>query len=285
MTSTTWRTGVLTTLAMIAFAANSILCRMALKDELIDPVSFTQIRLAAGALALFPFLLARRARVLPIRPRDLAPAFALFAYSIGFSLAYVGLDAAAGALILFACVQISMIAIGAASGARPKALEWTGFAVAFAGLVYLLSPGLSAPPVASALLMAAAGVAWGVYSVLGRGAADAVAATARNFALALPFAALLLLAGAPWSDAAPAGVGLAVLSGAVTSGLGYVIWYAALKGLSAMAAPIVQLSVPVIAAAGGVALLGEPLTFRLALASVFILGGIFVTVMSGRRRA
>ncbi|MGD2132858.1 MAG: DMT family transporter [Maricaulaceae bacterium] len=280
-----WRTVALTVLAMIAFAANSILCRMALKDGLIDPVGFTQIRLAAGAFALAPFLIARHGRVRPIKFQDVRPAFALFAYAIGFSLAYIGLDAGAGALILFACVQITMIAIGVATGARPKALEWTGFAVAFAGLVYLLSPGLSAPPLASALLMAAAGVAWGVYSVLGKQEPDAVAATARNFALALPFAALLFLAGPSWSEAAPAGVGLAIASGAITSGLGYVIWYAALRGLAPMAAPIVQLSVPVIAAAGGVALLGEPFTLRLALASVLILGGIFLTVAAGRARA
>ncbi len=197
------RTLLLTALALVAFAGNSVLCRLALRAELIDPVAFTQLRLAAGALALAPFLLARRARIMPLRARDAWPAVALFAYAVAFSLAYVSLDAGAGALILFGSVQIAMIGIGAARGARPSALEWSGLAIAFAGLVYLTSPGLAAPPPEAALLMAAAGIAWGVYSILGRGAADPVAATARNFALTTPLVALLFAAGPRRSGATP----------------------------------------------------------------------------------
>jgi drug/metabolite transporter (DMT)-like permease len=277
------RTLGLTALALVAFAANSVLCRMALRAELIDPVAFTQLRLIAGALALAPFLIARRTRVTPLRPRDAWPALALFAYAIAFSLAYIALDAGAGALVLFGSVQIAMIGIGAARGARPAAQEWIGLGVALAGLVYLTSPGLSAPPLWAALLMAAAGVAWGVYSILGRGSADPVAATARNFALTAPLVVLLFLAGPEWRGVAPAGLALAVASGALTSGLGYVAWYAALKGLTPASASVVQLATPVIAALGGVALLGEALTLRLVLASALVLGGVLVTVRGGGR--
>jgi drug/metabolite transporter (DMT)-like permease len=274
----TWRTLGLTALALVAFAANSVLCRMALRAELIDPVAFTQLRLASGAVALAPFLIARRAAAEPLRLRDAGPALALFGYAIAFSLAYLALEAGAGALILFGSVQIAMIGIGAARGVRPSLREWAGLAIAFAGLVCLTAPGLGAPPLWAALLMAAAGAAWGVYSLLGRGEADPVLATARNFALTVPLAAALMLAGPEWSAAQPAGIALAVASGAVTSGLGYVVWYAALRGLTPASASIVQLATPVIAALGGVALLGEALTLRLALASALVLGGVYLTV-------
>jgi len=273
---------LLTTLALVAFAANSVLCRMALRDALIDPISSTQIRLAAGALTLAPFLFARRDHILPVRARDIAPAAALFAYALAFSLAYVSLEAGAGALILFAAVQISMIGIGVIRGARPTPLEWSGLVISFVGLSYLLAPGLSAPPIASALLMMLAGAAWGVYSILGKKEPDPVAATARNFTLTLPLVAVLFVAGAPWTEATPAGIALAAASGAIASGLGYVIWYAALRDLNAMAAPIVQLAVPAIAALGGVALLSEPLTIRMLIASALILGGILVALRTAK---
>lgn len=275
-----WRILLLTALALVAFAANSILCRMALKAELIDPVAFTQLRLFSGALVLLPFLLRRGFPALSVLKPGWSAALALFAYAIAFSLAYVRLDAGAGALILFGSVQIAMIGIGAAMGARPSALEWSGLAVAFAGLLYLASPGLAAPPLTPALLMAGAGAAWGVYSILGRGAADPVGATARNFALTAPLVLALGLASPDWVAAQPAGIALAVASGAITSGLGYVIWYAALRGLTAASASIVQLAAPVIAALGGVALLGESLSVRLAVASVLVLGGIGLALRS-----
>lgn len=273
----TSRTIILTVLTLVAFAANSILCRMALKAELIDPASFTQIRILSGAAFLAPFFYLRRAAVLPLRRRDWRPAAALFIYAVAFSFAYVSLSAAAGALILFGAVQFTMIGADLARGARPGLAQWAGVAIAFAGLVYLFAPGLSAPPLVGAALMAAAGAAWGVYSLMGKGEADPVAATARNFALAAPlaFAATLLSGGA---HVAPQGAILAVLSGALASGAGYVVWYRALKGLSTMNAAVVQLAVPAIAALGGVLLLGETMTLRLAVASALILGGIYLAI-------
>lgn len=278
------QTVLLTLLTLVAFAANSVLCRMALKQELIDPVAFTQIRLLSGALVLVPFLIKRRAFVLPLRGGDWRPALALFVYAIAFSLAYVALDAGIGALILFAMVQTSMIGLGIVNGARPGTLEWVGLAFAFAGLVYLFAPGLSAPPVMGALLMAVAGIAWGVYSILGKTEADPIASTARNFVLTIPLSLLLFLANPSWTGAAPAGIALAVISGALTSGLGYVIWYAALRGLANMIASVVQLAVPIVAAIGGVFLLNETVTLRLLLATIFILGGIYIAIQGAARR-
>ncbi len=276
----TRQTFILTVLTLIAFAANSILCRMALKAEIIDPVSFTQIRLFSGVVFLAPFFYMRRAAILPIKRQDFRAAAALFVYAIAFSLAYVSLDAGAGALILFGMVQLTMIGAGIAGGLRPGALQWAGVALAFAGLIYLLAPGFTAPPLAGAALMALAGVAWGAYSLLGRGEADPTGATARNFLLTLPLVLLLFLATHEMRIE-PAGVALAVLSGAIASGAGYVIWYRALKGLTTVNASVVQLAVPAIAALGGVALLGEMLTLRLAIASVLILGGIYLSIRYG----
>lgn len=279
----------LSALAMVAFAANSLLARAALRDDLIDPVAFTQIRLAAGALILLPFFLraVRRSGFSVAWHKDWRPALALFVYAIGFSLAYLQLSAGTGALILFALVQFTMIGVALAGGARFRTGEWAGVAVAAAGFVYLMLPGLSVPPLGGALLMAVAGIAWGLYSHWGRGAPNPVAGTARNFLLTLPAVVLLFAVPAgetPLTPLTMAGVTLALISGAVTSGLGYVIWYAALRGLSGMAAAILQLSVPVIAALSGAAFLGEAVTLRLALASALILGGIYVTIRAGRRK-
>ncbi len=272
-----YRAALLTAAALVAFAANSVLCRMALRDGLIDPASFTQIRLFSGAVFLAPFFIARRAAVLPLRFRDLWAAAALFFYAAAFSFAYLTLGAAAGALILFGAVQFTMIGADIAAGARPGPLQWAGVGVAFSGLVYLFLPGLSAPPLAGAALMAAAGAAWGAYSLLGRGAADPVAATARNFLLAAPMGLMLIFApGAVKAE--PAGIALAVVSGAVASGAGYVVWYAALRHLTTMSASVVQLAVPVIAAGGAVLFIGEPLSLRLGVASALILGGIYLAL-------
>lgn len=279
-----WRTAILTALALLAFAANSVLCRLALKDGLIDALSFTQIRLAAGALVLAPALFIRPAGRTALAWRDLGCASALFVYALAFSWAYVALDAGAGALILFGSVQIAMFGLGALGGARPRSLEWIGLGAAAAGLVWLTAPGLSAPPLLPAFSMAAAGIAWGAYSLLGRGSLDPIAATARNFALTAPLAALLMLAGPAWSAAAPQGVALAIASGAVTSGLGYVIWYAALRGLRPSSAAILQLATPILAALGGVALLGEALSARLAVAAALVLGGVYLALRAGMKK-
>ena len=275
------RTAALTLVTLIAFAANSVLNRMALTWELIDPASFTQIRLLSAALVLAPFTYALRRHIWPLRTKDAWPALALAAYALAFSLAYLSLDAGMGALILFAAVQITMIGWALISGDRLGALQWLGLAGALGGLVWLVSPGLSAPDSIGAALMALSGLAWGLYSLFGRSEADPVAATARNFLLATPLALLLSLSPTITGEPvylSPAGVGLALGSGIAASGFGYVIWYMALRNLSATTASVVQLTVPLIAALGGVLLLSEPMSWRLATASALILGGIFLVV-------
>ena len=272
------RTYLLTTLTMLAFAGNSLICRQALVSGSIDPASFTAIRLSSGALTLCLIMLLRRRRL----QGSWLSALALLAYAACFSFAYLGLSAATGALLLFAAVQVSMIGYGIARGERLRGQRLAGFCLAAAGLLCLLLPGLSQPPLFSSMLMLAAGVAWGVYSLRGRAAGDPAAATAGNFlraALPATAAAVLLL---PQLSADATGLGWAVLSGALASGLGYVIWYAALRGLQASEAATVQLSVPVLAALGGVLLLGEALSLRLALTSVVILVGIAL-VVSGKQ--
>lgn len=274
------RTAALTALAMVAFAANSLLCRLALHaPALIDPASFASIRLISGAgmLALIVRLKSGPAAV--ARPDWLA-AVMLFAYATLFSFAYRLLSAATGALVLFGAVQLTMFGAGLRAGERFAPLGWVGFMLAVGGLVHLVSPGVAAPPTVGAALMIGAGVAWGIYSLRGRAGSDPLAATAGNFLRATPFALVtsLLMAGQFHADAR--GVALAVASGAVTSGMGYVIWYAALRGLTALRAATVQLSVPPIAAFGGVVLLSEAITLRLLVASLATLGGIALVLAS-----
>jgi len=274
---------LLTAFAMLAFAANSLLCRLALQQPSIDPASFGSVRLASGALVLGLIVRLQAGRAAPGRP-DWPAAAMLFAYVACFSYAYLTLSAGTGALILFGAVQVTMIGAGLRAGESFRPVAWAGLLLAVGGLVYLVSPGLSAPPLLGALLMAGAGVAWGVYSLRGRAAAAPLLATARNFLRATPLALGLSLLTVAHAHATPAGVALAIASGALTSGIGYVIWYAALKGLSAMRAATVQLSVPPIAALGGALLLSEALTPRLAFASAAILGGIGLVLGSRARR-
>jgi drug/metabolite transporter (DMT)-like permease len=278
---------LLTALAMLAFAANSLLCRIALRQGSIDPASFGAIRLAAGAGAL---LLVMRLRA---RPRtgnagDWPAAAMLFLYVACFSFAYLRLAAGSGALILFGMVQLTMFTAGLGAGERFTARGWLGLALAVGGLVLLLLPGVAAPSLAGSALMAVAGVAWGVYSLRGRGVTDPLAATAGNFVRATPLAILLWialwLAWAARGHADARGVALALASGAITSGLGYVVWYAALPRLKALQAASVQLSVPLVAAVGGVLLLDEAFTARLALAAAAILGGIALVLGARARR-
>jgi drug/metabolite transporter (DMT)-like permease len=276
------RTIALTMLAMLAFAANSLLCRMALAHTTTDAASFTAIRMVSGAIILW-LLVAWRGRV-QASTGNWRSAFPLFAYAAGFSFAYISLTAATGALLLFGAVQVTMIGHGLWRGERLRMVQVLGCAAAFAGLVGLLLPGLSAPPLGGAVLMLGAGFAWGVYSLRGRQAVDPVIVTAGNFARAVPFA--LLLALALWRDRSVDGAGIAyaIASGALASGIGYVVWYAALPRLRPTSAAIVQLSVPLLAAAGGVVILGEPLTLRLVVASIAILGGIALVTMSVGQR-
>lgn len=271
----------LTALAMLAFAANSILCRLALGAGAIDAASFGTIRVVSGA-AVLALIVARRTGAHPAALGDWRSALMLFAYVALFSFAYLSLDAGTGALILFGAVQLTMFAVALSRGERFGPVAWAGLAMAIGGLVYLVSPGLTAPPPGAALLMAGAGVAWGAYSLLGRGVPDPLGATGGNFLRAVPMVLVVSAVFAGDFHATAAGVGLAVASGAVTSGIGYVIWYAALKGLTASSAATVQLSVPAIAAFGGVMLLDEALTLRLVVASAATLGGIAI-VLTRRR--
>ena len=270
----------LTSLAMIAFAGNSLLCRQALKHTAIDPVSFTAIRLISGALMLWLIVRLRQAK--PAGKGNWPSAFALFVYAAGFSFAYVSLPAASGALLLFGAVQATMIGYGIWSGERLRVLQTFGVIVAFGGLVGLLLPGLSAPPLLGALLMIGAGIAWGIYSLRGNGAGDPTRVTAGNFMRAVPITVVLSLLMLDFASLDIAGFYFAVASGALASGLGYAIWYTVLPALKNTSAASVQLSVPVIAALGGIVFLGEPMTLRLVLASVAILGGIALVIVRKR---
>lgn len=271
------RVFVLTLLAMIAFAGNSLLCRQALKRTTIDAASFTFIRILSGAVVLWLVVMLRKGT----RPKagTWASALALFAYAAAFSFAYISLSAGTGALLLFGAVQATMIIWGLVQGERLRTRQWLGLALAVGGLVALLFPGLSAPPINGALLMLCAGIAWGFYSLRGKGAGDPVTTTAGNFLRAVVFVSILSIALLPWARLDRTGVGYAVLSGAIASGVGYVIWYSALPGLKAASAATVQLSVPVLAAAGGILFLGESITVRFLLASIAVLGGIALVVM------
>jgi drug/metabolite transporter (DMT)-like permease len=275
------RITALTALAMLAFAGNSILCRIALKETGIDAASFTTIRLVSGAAVLWAItMFFGRDRQ---GSGNWLSALALFVYAAGFSFAYISLTAATGALMLFGAVQVTMIGYGLWAGERLQKQQLFGFALAFGGLIGLLLPGLSAPPLIGSALMLIAGMAWGVYSIRGKGAGDATRVTAGNFLRASLLAVLLSALMLSDFKADSAEVGYAVASGAITSGLGYAVWYSVVPALKAANAATVQLSVPVIAALGGIVLLGESITLRFALATLAILGGIALVILSKPR--
>jgi len=272
----------LTTIAMLAFAANSILCRFALTDGDADAGTFTLIRLVSGACVLVVICIVRSGAS-GYRSGTWPSAAALGAYALGFSIAYRQLESGTGALILFAAVQATMIGWGIWCGERPRLRAWLGMVIAAAGAAWLLLPGASAPAPLGAILMAIAGIGWGIYSLRGKSASNPIAATAGNFVRA----SVLVLPIAMWFIAhMPTTKGwlAAMTSGAFTSGLGYVIWYAALPHLRATSASVVQLTVPAITAIAGVVLLGELLTLRLVLASIGILGGVLLVVLSRERK-
>lgn len=279
---------VAASLAMIAFASNSLLTRAALDGASIDAATFSSIRIASGA-AMLVVLLALRRRpptVRPARGSALPSAALLFLYAAAFSFAYTRIGAGTGALLLFGVVQTVMYSSAIARGERPGAMGWSGLALAATGLVVLVAPGVHAPDLGGALLMAVAGVAWAGYSLRGRSAQDALGSTARNFVWALPFA-VVLEAGSLLGDrgavhATPVGVLLAVLSGAVASGLGYALWYAVLPRLSGIQAGIIQLSPAPLAVVGGLVLLGEGLTWRVVLASALVLSGVAIGLVAPR---
>ena len=279
------RVALLTALAMAAFAANSLLCRAALRHTAMDPASFTTLRLLAGAGATWALVRSLGgAGGGQARAGSWASALALFVYAATFSFAYLTLPAGMGALLLFGAVQATMILYGRWRGERLRPAQGAGLALALLGLLWLLAPGRTAPPLGGALLMLTAGVAWGVYSLRARGAGDPGRATAGNFLRAVPLALGLSLALLPWARLDRAGVVYALLAGGLASGLGYALWYAALGGLKAASAAAVQLSVPVLAALAGVALLGEPVTARLLVASAAVLGGIALVLLQPGER-
>ena len=284
---------LITALTMIAFAANSVLGRMAIgsgETPLIDPASYSAVRLIAGALMLMLLVgVTGSGQGRSPRPRSgsWSSAFALFAYAVAFSYAYVALDTGTGALILFACVQATMIGWSLKEGDRPSMLEWLGLIVAFGAFIWLVSPGLSAPDPVAAGAMALSGIAWGAYSLRGRGLPDPLKATADNFmrsvAFLIPLGIVVATARLP-VHASMTGVGLAAVSGAVTSGLGYALWYRVLRQIGATQGAIVQLTVPVIAAIGGTVLLSEDWTLRLIVSSLLILGGVAVAIIAKQKR-
>ncbi len=291
-----------TTFALIAFAFNSILCRLALRGDEADAAGFTAVRLISGAITLvvisFFFRSVGRPHVRKgstkpkgaltyVRATDTGSwlsALCLAAYAVCFSFAYLNLTAGTGALILFGSVQMTMIAIALGRGERPQLLEWLGLAIAVGGLVYLVLPGLASPPLDSSLLMAAAGASWGLYTLRGKGSSDPLADTTGNFVKTVPFAIALIVIFFLNIHLTTRGIVLAVLSGSLASGVGYTVWYTALKFHTATRAAVLQLAVPVIAAAGGVLFMAEQFTTRLIVAGALILGGIAMTI-AGKKRS
>jgi drug/metabolite transporter (DMT)-like permease len=271
---------LLTSLAMIAFASNSLLNRLALGQQSIDPASYTTIRLTSGAVILFLISNLQKKNGQAILRGSGISAALLFLYAITFSFAYLSLSAGTGALILFGSVQVTMLLVALQRGERPQIMEWIGLWLALGGLVYLVLPGLAAPPLLGSVLMVTAGLAWGFYSIRGRGSQDPLADTAGNFVYTVPMVLVILLIAFRSIQVSTNGILLAMLSGLLASGVGYVIWYAALRGLTTTRAALVQLSVPVIAAWSGVLLLDELVSTRLLLAGGLILGGIGLSVLS-----
>lgn len=265
--------------ALIAFAANSVLCRLALGDKTIDAASFTVVRLLSGVIALLIILkLTSSKNRLPTKG-NWPSALMLFLYAVTFSFAYISLDTGTGALILFGSVQITMILITLASGDRLHIAEWTGVLIAFTGFVYLVLPNVTKPSILGFLLMTIAGIAWGIYTLLGRGTRNPLADTTKNFVLTIPLAIVLAVFTIQYIHLSAEGVLLAILSGAVASGIGYTLWYIALGGLSATLAAVVQLLVPIIAALGGVIFVSETISLRMVLSAVMVLGGILIVVL------
>lgn len=272
------RTIILCFVSMISFAANSILCRIVLKETAQSPLEFTAIRLISGSLFLLPIILWNR-REINFNPiNSLIKGIPLFTYALFFSLAYTQMESGIGALILFSSVQITMIGISILNGTQISKIEWVGFLVAFAGLVFLLLPGLSSPPLKSGVLMLLSGISWGIYSLLGKGVKDPISSTAKNFLVAAILSSFLFIFITKEVTLFDRGFYLACVSGSITSGLGYVLWYMALKNTSTTVASIIQLTVPILAAFGGVLFISETLSLRLMVSTTLILIGMLLTI-------
>jgi drug/metabolite transporter (DMT)-like permease len=278
-------TVALTLLALVAFASNSLLTRLALGSHQIDAATFTALRLASGGLTLAALVLAQSRSWTALRGAGIAGPVALFAYAAPFSFAYLRIGAAAGALVLFGVVQLAMIGYGIARGERPTPMTWFGLTLAAGGLLALTLPAVARPDPLGVALMAIAGVAWAVYTLLGRGATDPLAANARSFVWSTPLAMLLVAVARGPVQTTGRGVVLALVSGAVTSGIGYAIWYRALPRLTVTQAAVAQLSVPVIAAVGAVLTLGETLSARLVASGIAVLAGVAIVLTARTRRA
>lgn len=279
ITNYLFKTIILTGLALIAFAANSVLCRLALGNEAIDPSSFTVIRLLSGTIVLLIIISATRNTTRLSSKGSWTASFMLFLYAVTFSYAYVSLDTATGALILFGSVQITMILLSLISGSRLHITEWTGVVIAFTGFIYLILPGINTPSVIGFILMTVAGIAWGIYTLKGFDSKSPLMDTAYNFLRTTPLVVLLAIFTMNNINYSSEGIVLALLAGGVTSGIGYTIWYIALDGLSSTQAAVLQLSVPVIAALGGVIFVSEAITFRLTISAAMVLGGILIVVL------
>jgi drug/metabolite transporter (DMT)-like permease len=278
------RTALLTTIAILCFSANSLLCRQALAPGLIDPATFTSIRVLSAAAMLGAVVWVQRGSLPRLAHANLRSIAALFAYLIFFSFAYLRLSAGTGALVLIGGVQLTMFTAALLEGERFSLLSWTGFGAAIAGLVYLVLPGVTAPDPLGAVLMALSGAAWGFFTLSARGAGDPVEVNASNLLCCIPPAVLINLAWLGEFHSTAAGVALGVASGALATGLGYIVWYLAVRQLPATLAATVQLSMPAVVALGGVALLSEPLTPRLVVASAIMLGGIAVVLVQRTNR-
>jgi len=276
---TLFKTVSFTLVALVAFAANSVLCRLALAEQTIDAASFTVLRLLSAIVVLLLILGFSAEKQRTCSKGSWFSAAMLFLYAAAFSFAYISLDTGTGALVLFGAVQITMIFKHMNAGHSLHISEWLGLIVAFAGFVYLVLPGVTAPSISGFLLMSAAGIAWGVYTLRGRGSVNPLADTAYNFVRTTPFVIALAAISIPSMQLSSEGVTLALLSGGLTSGIGYAVWYVALNGLSTIEAAVVQLIVPVIAAIGGMIFVSEPMTLRLMLSGLMVLGGILIVVL------
>ena len=273
------KTMLLTFLALVAFAANSVLCRLALNDNIIDAASFTSIRLLSGAIFLLFLVYVKTKKTLAMKAGTWKNAFYLFIYAVAFSYAYISLDTGAGALILFGSVQTTMIIFNFMKGQKLSIFEWAGLIVALSGLLVLLLPGASAPSLSGFIIMTLSGIAWGLYTLAGRGATSPVANTASNFVRTIPFILVLTIFTFDSTQTSNEGIMLAILSGAIMSGLGYAIWYSALTHLSITQASTLQLIVPIMAAFGGVIFLNELITTQLVISSALVLGGVLVVTL------
>lgn len=276
-------TSLLTVLALIAFAANSVLCRLALGGEAIDASSFTAIRLLSGAITLF-IILSIKGSIKGSNKGALSKgswkaSFALFIYAIAFSYAYLSVDTGTGALILFGSVQITMIMLSLISGTRFHLVEWSGVIIAFSGFIYLILPNISTPSMNGLILMTVSGISWGIYTLKGRSSINPLMDTTYNFLRTIPLVAILVVLTMHDMNYSFEGVILALVSGAITSGVGYTIWYIALGGLSSTQAAVIQLSVPVIAAIGGVLFVSEEITMRLIISAAVVLSGILMVIL------